>query len=440
VKAHLPNLSAQSLSAQPAPRSGATLVEVLMSLLILGLGVVPIFTLFPLTLLSSVKATHNTSARLFADQVAATLRHRPELVLCANQWTPRTPFNAKLVTPTYLPGTNSPRSLYYFYSPAGTSGSIEPDWRTTFEDGDITWQSGPMSIPIPPGAFPLQNRFAATSGRYVVDPYGALVNNGTPLQYVFGNDNGNPVGTDPLVLRVDAGITNETQAIQSRFTSSDTWSTVETYLPIAANTIDTSTPADGIVDSCALTFGAEVDITGMAANGLSRVVVTSPDGKQSRSATIIGASGNALIVNSPLFATTTTPEDITGAIGKVRIEFFERKFTWLGAVHRDPAGARIQCAIFYNRSLRLEDEQLYEVSSQPSADTVTYTIPSGKDPFAPEGGYVFDATMIKFHKIIDSSKGLFSNQISVSPAFESTNLPRRLIFMPGIVQVYEMTL
>jgi type II secretory pathway pseudopilin PulG len=71
-----------ALRSHHRPRSGATLVEVLMSLMIIGLGVTSVFTLFPMTVLRSVKATTQTNAALAAHnarEVVLTGMHRTAL-------------------------------------------------------------------------------------------------------------------------------------------------------------------------------------------------------------------------------------------------------------------------------------------------------------------------------------------------------------------------
>ncbi|MEZ6057750.1 MAG: hypothetical protein R3C01_13705 [Planctomycetaceae bacterium] len=49
-----------------AGRPGATLVEVLMTLLIMGLGVTSVFTLFPLSVVRSIRASQQTNAAMLA--------------------------------------------------------------------------------------------------------------------------------------------------------------------------------------------------------------------------------------------------------------------------------------------------------------------------------------------------------------------------------------
>ena len=56
----------RSCPALPTCR-GATLTEVLMSLLVMGLGISSVFTLFPLSIVRSVKATNNTNGALTAE-------------------------------------------------------------------------------------------------------------------------------------------------------------------------------------------------------------------------------------------------------------------------------------------------------------------------------------------------------------------------------------
>ena len=61
-------------------RSGATLTEVLISMLILAIGVVSIASLFPIGMLNSIRANKLTRATLLRNSAQAMLDVIPELV------------------------------------------------------------------------------------------------------------------------------------------------------------------------------------------------------------------------------------------------------------------------------------------------------------------------------------------------------------------------
>jgi len=423
------------------PPMGATLVEVLMSLLILAIGVVPIFTLFPISLLSSIKANQLTTTRLFADQVAATIIANPELVYGATGWKPDTSYaSGSIITAVIPAGSNSPSSRTYFATIAGgQSGFTEPDpWQTSpgssTTDNTITWAS--RTLPT------TQNTASFVPYRYVVDPYGVMLID-PAVKNDFGNQEGSPAGT-ARVLRINSGIGNELSAITAKFSSPDTWTTVETAVPTSVVTVDDSSPSDGIADAAVLEFPSSMDMSSYTNNGLSRLVVISLDGRRSAVGYVKAPpTTSKLKVDSILLAGTTNPTDITNSIGQVRLEIYERRYTWLGAVQRNEnGGAHLQIAVCFNRAFRTQDEQLYNYTFPTSSLDTVQVQWSGNEPYIVKGGYAFDAASVAFRRIIDVEKNLTSSTatIIVSPAIEQTNGPRRLVFMPGIVQVYEMEL
>ncbi len=58
------NQPIRSAISPSAPRGGVTLVEVLMSLLVVGVGLVSVAVLFPLSILRTIEATQLTSATM----------------------------------------------------------------------------------------------------------------------------------------------------------------------------------------------------------------------------------------------------------------------------------------------------------------------------------------------------------------------------------------
>ncbi|MFN0198826.1 MAG: hypothetical protein ACKVT0_18925, partial [Planctomycetaceae bacterium] len=63
-----------------SPRTGTTLTEILMSVLIMSIGVISVATLFPVALLRSVQATHLTHATRFRYNVEALLSLHPQIL------------------------------------------------------------------------------------------------------------------------------------------------------------------------------------------------------------------------------------------------------------------------------------------------------------------------------------------------------------------------
>ncbi|WP_437186338.1 type IV pilus modification PilV family protein [Planctomicrobium sp. SH668] len=441
-------------------RHAATLVEVLMSLMILSLGVVSVFTLFPLTLVSSIKANQLTTSRLYADQIAAAIRARPELVLGAREWQPNQNYtNGSVVTGRILQGSTSPPSNeYYRCIAAGTSSFMEPEWPsvtiavpTITEATNVEWQRIPLPFQngTPPG-------MQFTPYKYVVDPMGAInsIPLTNPLRHAFGNyasqlvDNNFP-RPNGLLLRTNCGIENELTAIQTNFLSQDSWTTVFTAVPLTF-----TRPTDPNNRTSTITFDPTISIDGLPLKTdpydwtiPARVIAISADGRRSATANLIGMD----VANKQI----TVDSRLNGAdpIGSVRVETYEPRYTWLAAVDRTtPTFTTVQCAIFFNRDYRDESEQIYPALLIPGTldqvefdSTVMDSIESDikSKPYAPVGGYVFDVDAVKFHRIVDVKKTWGTNSLSsitVSPVFNGPQRPRNLIFMPGIVRVYEMSL
>ena len=446
IKRHL-----RPRASNPGNPSGATLVEVLMSLLILAIGVVPIFTLFPVSLLSSIRANQLTTTRLFADQIAATMLAHPEMVMGAQSWTPLQTYGTNtVITPSIPAGSNSPALRTYFYTQGGgQNGVTEPDpWQTdpdtTTSDNGVTWT--PLLLPMSSA------QISALSGRsktfipfrYVIDPYGMMMAESS-LASDFGNFGGATASTQP-VLRINCGVTSEQLAILNKFTSPDTWTTIESAIPLKAVTVDTN--SDSIADSTDLTFPASMDMTGYSYTGgpndphLTRVVAISPDGRRSVSAFVSAPSSTSTVrVQGVLLAGSTSPGDYTSTIGQMRLEVFERRYTWLGTVQRESGGgANLQIAVCFNRSFRAADEQLYQYTL-PTGSLDTLQVQwSGSEPYIVKGGYAFDAGSVTFRRIIDLKKSASSAIVVLDKQLEQTNGPFRVMFMPGILQVYEMSL
>lgn len=142
-------------SPHAGPRSGATLVEVLMSLLIMSIGIVSVITMFPLAVLRSIQATQLTNSRmmtqnteqsfrtLFHDSASAAVSFDilnyhvdPAVASTAARfrgtWLPGTTYYfGQIVTPSRPKGTYLPASeAWMICYTGGVSGSIEPHWET----------------------------------------------------------------------------------------------------------------------------------------------------------------------------------------------------------------------------------------------------------------------------------------------------------------------
>ena len=70
----LPAGSTRRRSPSLAARRGATLVEVLMSLMVMGIGIVSVVTMFPIAALRSIQATQLTNAKMLRKNAEEAFR------------------------------------------------------------------------------------------------------------------------------------------------------------------------------------------------------------------------------------------------------------------------------------------------------------------------------------------------------------------------------
>jgi type II secretory pathway pseudopilin PulG len=152
------------ISPRRAPgRSGATLTEVLMSLLIMSIGIVSVITMFPLAVLRSIQATQLTNSRLLKQNVQQAFRtqyYSPDRPLLPapstgaafrfdlmnqstfpraggprtqfrGEWQPNTSYlTGEIIVPTRKAGGTAPSpNLWFVCQGGGVSGEIEPRWQ-----------------------------------------------------------------------------------------------------------------------------------------------------------------------------------------------------------------------------------------------------------------------------------------------------------------------
>lgn len=400
-----------SLPVRPsAGHSGATLTEVLMSLLVFSVGIVSVFTLFPISILQSIRATQLTNTRILYDNVQALAKARPEYWRTAASWEANKIYGtgARIWTGSLV---------YVAEDPGGTSGTWEPTWGgATVVDNGITW-----------------NRDDTPPSPYVVDPLGRVADpNFGPRFGKYGDSHDDPaVGIVRPNIGTRLGMT--TAQLQAAFVLPDSWSVAFEAVPSG-------------ISGTTVSFPTSIDLS--AVNATYRVVVISANLRKSAVRNVATApTGNTITLNSAL------PTDLNelDEVSTVRLEYFNSRYTWLLSV--SPLGR--QCVIFFNRSFNPDDEHVYPYTINDAAgDRVTlngidWTTPK---PLIREGNFVFDTVTCRWHRMIDVSitgssatvvldRGLEGAHESADPSDDSVTLPTAfggLIFMPGIVHVFDL--
>jgi hypothetical protein len=413
-------------------RAGVTLMEVLMSVLIMSIGVISLASLFPVSILRGVQATQLTNATV--------LRYNAEALIDS--------------FPTH-----------FVFDPDGTLNA----------NGHIAHQRA--------------NR------KYVVDPMGAYYAtlDSTGLAGKFGNDGS---GSTLLnIPRFNAGMASQVQAMNF-FTQQDSWDelysgTLDPTNPInsALDTIklDPDDVSSGNVNLAELaqTFTAS---SGSAVGG--RVLIYDTTGKQIQERFITGANINAG-ASTITFSDPLPNNGLYTNPAKIRIETLDTQYSYLLTVRRSIASdiASVDVVVFFRRNFSPEfeavhqvtdfvarwhpgpdlkwgiadvdddrdgtkDEQLGEQGAPGSDDvqnrkfTVTFNTNVEK-PNLKRGGYVFDAINARWYriqKIENNPIGSPTADITLDqPIIQSINDPNNastlvsgIILMPHVVQVYPL--
>lgn len=453
---------------------GVTMIEVLMSLMIMSIGISGVAVLFPIAALRSAEATKMTSGASLKYNVEAIVETQPHLV-------------------------------------------FDPD-------GDYTF--------APPASRSLNNLREHLQGgqrNYIVDPNGAfaMYEAGlTSLSGYFGNfyNSANTPPYEPYLatLRFDGGINNfypslslgdATHVRAMRLAAAeltrlgDLWDTqidtiAEGFILDNGNFVAVPAPGATVVG---VRLPGDVDLSGVTSSTtdvardvasailipdqeLSRITVFSYDGAISQSYPLTVISGqdctwNEVSEDLNLNGTADSRplpvdfvEDLDGdgtpegfVAGRVLIERVRSQdFTWFLTVRRGADGRAlgVDVVVMYHNGLTPEDERVFtmtptDLDGDGNADVLgfqsgSFTIyvppssgvsPDGDpvEPFVKKGGYVLDADNARWYRITDygpSNLAAIPNHIKVTletPVSQtSPGGVGHAIFLPGIVDVFPL--
>lgn len=291
----------------PATRRGVTLMEVLMSVMIMSIGVVSLASLFPISILRGVQATKLTNATV--------LRYNAEALIDAF-------------------------TLPFVFDPDGTLNA----------NGHIEHQR--------------RNR------NYIVDPLGAYYAtlDATGLEASFGNDGAGSAVT--RIPRWNAGLTSQLAAVNF-FTQQDSWTLLYEGVPDSINgtrDIITVDPVDISSNNLNLTELAQTltPSTGSLVGG--RLLIYDTTGKQIQERLIDGTnidtSTGEFSFADPL-PDNGLYDQASGGISKIRIETLEQRYSYLLTVRRQIASdvASVDVVVFFRRNFDPEYEALHSTTN-----------------------------------------------------------------------------
>jgi hypothetical protein len=441
----------------PDAYAGLTLVEVLMSLMVTGIGILGVISLLPLAFVRAVQATNLTNGTILRFDAESFIDVSPRLLL---RWQANTAYSN--TTPNYLNSEGVPASLGdliinpnystigFQCTTAGTSGLTPPPstgpsppaWNTTVggttNDGTCVWttvqvaQNVAAGVPI---AFP--------PPRFVVDPMGWWAENGTNIQTTLGNNGGGAAYAN-AIPRFSGQVPNTVTATMQAYLP-DSW-VEQARGAVTAFTANTATMSN-------------VDLSSVPASTLTTLAAANPPYVTAR-VVLIDATGKTsqtrILTNvaSPT-VTWSASDPLTGTFTPVaaRVETQDVRYTWLLTVMPSPAGgsSNVWVTVFFNRTLASIDEQAYSATGADGVQTPFTVTYSGTKPFVKKGGFMFDCVFGRWYRIVNvvdlnatqfnvfvdqtrpATDLVASNQLEIGQTFGA-------VFMRGIVDVFPLPL
>lgn len=439
-----------------ARRGGVTLVEVLMSILIMGVGVVSVAALFPLAVVRSIQASQLTNATLLRYNAEAAIDILPGLV--------------------HDPDGDG-NLLEHFQAPAGRNYIVDP------------------------------------RGYYVHLQDGANQNltNASAIHGWFGND-GTSVGSALSIPRMDGGYhfslggSTSIKGHQLRGLSTAEMAGGENWAASIASSqdgwldhVDTDAAVLNATTRTSVTMPAGTDLSTLISSGGSpnivsgaRITIFNDEavGEASVSQTYPITSYNGLVVSwsedldndgsldsgedlngNGGLDVRTLPSTFTG-ISRVIIETTKsRLYSWMLTVRKGPGGqASVDVVVVFNRAVDPANEQLFTAQFVPGGNVLVKQNNSDgtvrDEPFIKKGGFVFDVVNARWYRVegvdkkpligtwaygaydfalrveggVDRLAGEDADADGVLDAGEDDNgngiLDLTAMFMPGVVEVF----
>jgi hypothetical protein len=442
-----------------AGRAGATLTEVLMAILIMAVGVISVFTLFPISVLRTIQATQQTNSKILKYNVDELVKSSPGLLTTFDDptgtaftyafggpltlnylgsWQPQRIYvDGDVVVPVIGQGALQPTPLIWYRAdvtldttlmPPPTdvySGTDEPDWllhSPTIEDASTGASGGTIEW------HPVRSAASFLPLSYVVDPLGywtASVDGSVPSEF-FGStmDTTTGVATDNNVglLRIHGGIASSSSELSRRAAAltcalPDSWEQIFSGPPASATTTVVDFPP-----AAALT-----QVTQAAAELTPhRLILTSSDRRSTVYRTISDITGQQ--VNLAESIPVRFPTDAAGNldIGNAEVEALTLRYTWFLTVRNTAQGTpAIKCVIVFNRNFAGGSEHAYganfgnpdlDVDGGGVDDGLEHGLPDNSagpwvkiiwdsatepDPLLKRGNYVFDSRNVDWYRIQD---------------------------------------
>jgi hypothetical protein len=463
-----------TLNSQPSTKRGTTLTEVLMSLMVMGLGIVTLASLFPISIMRSVQATQLTQAAILRYNAGARIDALPQLLQPADQWRaidPQTGDPMEHQLGDWVYDHRDPRRIYRCIQ-AGTSDPVDTALDSEGNPDNITplftwpthtgqWIEEPNSDP------PV--RWQAFEARFVVDPLGyyEMVEVDNTLTRYFGNRNENP---QQLLRRYNGRVTgtNIVQAKErARRMVSQPDSFEEGYVgePVALDFASNTLQLPQEVDLSDLQSILQSNAAGTT-NIEIRAILYDAFARQSQTRRITTVDNTAKIITWAE-ALPGGPAGPYSNISEVRLQTRDLRYSWMLSVRKSvDGGSNVNVVVFFGRSGHPNDEWVYqtppfanlptviqnELQNAPNSNRadnfrafdkrppnfpkrVFLDTTGSPSPFLKKGGFVLDPENAHWYRIenyIEHTGNVVELHID-RPARANSN---SVILMPGIIEVF----
>lgn len=257
--------------------------------------------------------------------------------------------------------------------------------------------------------------------RYLIDPLGWNIVNA---------DGGNP-GAVGNMARYNALTTSEDTAA-ALVTLPDSWVLMHEELPVS-NT-QTSVTLNTIPQEVSNALSSGVTL---------RVILFSENENlsEARFLTTGQINGNTISWQRPLPSPYTPSPYFNDKVPKVRIEFRDRRYTWLLSVRNFTVDyavpqALVDVVVFFNRSAGIEEETPYALHYvKPRVYSVGN---AGDKPFLKKGGFMLDTNTGAWHRIQKINEDTDPYQITLEKNTTANIDGDLAVFFRGVVDVYPL--
>lgn len=405
-------------------RGGVTLTEVLGAILIAGIGMISLMTLFPIAILRSIRATQLTNGTVLRFNAESTIDVLPDLVH----------------DPDGDGDSNEHFNSPYIVDPLGWSLLAEEDFNNgtnyRFTFGNQGADPGGQPAPPMPATVGL-SRFSGNDRVFDAKTVASL-----------------PPPPPPPPDPTPDDFANAIVRAQRLAMLPDSWLHIVDAPPVA-----------GSVQPLQVTLDMEGGIDGITVGGRNpptRAVLIADRGRVSQvrilnaNPTLDGSGRPVFTWDDALPIDEKNGVSFADRVEQVVVETQARRYSWLLTVRKSASGkATIEIVIFFNRTVDHDDEFAYVApgggrlfdrnppGSDPdrrrkvkiSLDAADYGGAAPPKPLLKKGSYVLDATNGRWYLIQDVLNESSTGAVIVLDRNVISN-GTQAVFLPGIIDVY----